>query len=102
MILVQPLKASNHIHLNLIIGNSGNSGGAFKVTASKLYLNYSEFYKNYALEGGAIFMDNSGFASLSNVKASRNYALVSGGVIQAVTGSYFELLDSTLSNNYAD
>ena len=47
-------------------------------------------------------MDNSGFASLSNVKASRNYALVSGGVIQAVTGSYFELLDSTLSNNYAD
>jgi hypothetical protein len=39
---------------------------------------------------------------LSSVKASRNFALVSGGIIQGLTGSYFELLNSYLSDNYAD
>lgn len=41
-------------------------------------------------------MDELGFTHLNNVKASRNYALISGGIIQVVTGSYFELLDSSL------
>ena len=38
---------------------------------------------------------------MKSVKASRNYALVSGGIIQGFTESYFELLDSSLSENYA-
>lgn len=39
--------------LNIAI--SGNKGGAFKVSGSKLYLVKSEFIQNYAVEGGVIY-----------------------------------------------
>jgi predicted outer membrane repeat protein len=38
----------------LFIDNSASKGGAFKVTASKLFLFKSEFIHNYAVEGGVV------------------------------------------------
>lgn len=78
--------------LNIV--NSANKGGVFKISMSKIYLVNSEFIQNYAVEGGVIYQDNIGFSYLSNVKAQKNYALVSGGIIQGLTNSYFELIDS--------
>ena len=39
---------------SLSIVNSASKGGAFKVTASKLFLFKSEFIHNYAVEGGVV------------------------------------------------
>ena len=69
---------------------------------SNLYLSGSEFLQNYASEGGVIYSDNQGFSYISNIKAYKNYALATGGVIQGLTASNFELVNSKLYENYAD
>lgn len=101
------LSASNVNFCNstaLKVDNSGTScGGAISSLSynnSSIVLNNCNFDNNYALYGGAIFI-NSGFLNITNCNFTNNSAKYYGGAIYQIYGN-LTLIGSTFDNNGAN
>jgi hypothetical protein len=75
----------------MYIDNSAIVGGAIRASNTYFTLEKTHFRYNYAVESGAINMDNNAYMIAKSILAEDNYATYSAGVIQILTFSYGEI-----------
>ena len=72
-----------------------------KCSSCKMKFNFTRFYSNIAQDGGVIILDNEAFAEIYNSHFESNEAISQGGVIGAVTESYFTVDSIDVQKNWA-
>eukprot|EP00347_Sterkiella_histriomuscorum_P016469 403353061 len=87
---------------SVFFDNSAIYGGVISCTGGQVYLMKTKLYENFAFKAGVVKLDSQGYLNAQYCEFKKNNATAIGGVIVALTDSWFDLIASDFLNNYAN